>query len=523
MSQAFDPSSTPTQPQPQVVSRSEVIFSLNGELIRAQASDAPLMLADFLRTRRNLPGTKIVCAEGDCGACTLLKAAPYRHSAKPQFLPVNSCIIPVASLDGAQLVTVDGLADQTTLRGQSNSSAPYERKGLHPAQEAMVKCHGSQCGFCTPGFVMALAGLVEKRLERGDTESPIEEKEAKNALTANLCRCTGYSPIIEAACSIDLKTCSPIRSRFENPALQEKLQKAILSPLHLRAEEFEYYAPTSLESAGAYLNQNPSAELISGATDLGVVHNKRKKRLKHLLSLHLIPELHQITRVGKSRLRIGAKVTLSEVRDFVKGELIPEFAQFLDLFASPQIKNQATLVGNLATASPIGDTPPFLLVAGTTVQAYSVSSSGQIQIREIPIESFFISYRKTALEPGELITSIEIDIPEKGEILRLQKVSQRKDLDISTVNVAFRLHLDPQTRKISKPRVAYGGVAATPKRISSVENLLQGKTPDTVDLDQLAEGLHSEITPIDDLRSSQAFRRVTAENILRHFIQELAQ
>ncbi len=467
------------------------------------------MLADYLRRRKSMPGTKVVCAEGDCGACTVLKAPPFESASgkKRSYLPVNSCIIPVASLDGASLVTIDGLADR---------SAP------HPVQESMVKCHGSQCGFCTPGFVMALAGLVEKRIESGEIQKSIEAREAKNALTANLCRCTGYQPIIDAACSIPLNRCKSVRERHESKGTGSALGAAVKTSLLLKADEFEFFAPKTLDEAGRYLKKNADAKLMSGATDLGVLHNKRKQLLSKVLSLHLIPELYRIKKSGRAKVHVGARVTLSVVRDFVKAGLIPELAGFLDLFASPQIKNQATLVGNLANASPIGDTPPFLLVAGTVVHTFNGRVTGARRRRKIPIEEFFLGYRKTALVPGEFITAVEFEVPAAGEILSLRKVSQRKDLDISTVNAAFRLQWDSKKQRIKKIRVAYGGVAATPVRLSKLERLMEGAMPAHLDSGALVEALHAEITPLSDVRSSSAFRRVAAENLLLSFLKGLS-
>ncbi len=498
--------------------RTEAVFAINGQVIRAGAEDASLMLADFLRRRRQLTGTKIVCAEGDCGACTVLKAAPYsskRRSSPGRYLPVNSCIIPVASLDGSSIVTVDGLAPAA-------GAAPADQPPpLHPVQEAMVRCHGSQCGFCTPGFVMALAGLVEKRIDEGSTTAPISEREARNALTANLCRCTGYTPILEAACSISLDRCGSVRERHDSPTIRKELRGAIQKPLRLESDEFRFFAPTRMADAARFLKQHPDAKVVSGATDLGVVHNKRKARLEQVLSLHLIPELYAIRRIGKTRLRIGAQVTLSELRNHLKNGVIPEFATFLDLFASPQIKNQATLVGNLATASPIGDTPPFLLVAGAVVHAWNPRATGTARTRKIPIEEFFVGYRKTALKRGEWITAVEIDIPAKGEVLRLRKVSQRKDLDISTVNAAFRVRLHPKKRVIEEARIALGGVAARTVRLDACERLMRHRKPEEVDAAELQKKLQEAITPMTDLRSSAAFRRVVAGNLLETFLKEL--
>lgn len=494
--------------------RSQVSFALNGKLVSVEGEGASWMLAEFLRKRKALTGTKIVCAEGDCGACTVLKAAPFESSSKKarRYLPVNSCIIPVATLDGSSIVTVDGLA-----------SAPHEREGFHPAQEAMLRCHGSQCGFCTPGFVMALAGLVEKRIDQNQLQAPITEKEAKNALTANLCRCTGYQPIVKAACSIPLSKCQSVRKRCDTPKVRQGLRQGAKSPLWIQTDEFTFFAPTRLKEAGDFLRKNPQALLVSGATDLGVFHNKRKRRLQHLLSLHLIPELYRIKKVQKNRLFIGARVTLSELRDFLKEDLIPEFARFLDLFASPQIKNQATLVGNLANASPIGDTSPFLLVAGAMVHVFS-SKKGST--RKISIEDFFVGYRKTALRSGEFITGVEIDCGRRDEVLVLRKVSQRKDLDISSVNAAFRLKIDAKRKQVVEARMAYGGVAATPLRLKKTEKLMyklsKGEWNQPDFLETITSSLQSEIAPMDDLRCSSAFRRVVAENILRAFLREMA-
>ena len=498
--------------------RNEVIFTVNGQELRASADEASLMLAEFLRKRKNLPGTKIVCAEGDCGACTLLKAAPFEAQSRksPRYLPVNSCIIPVASLDGSRLVTVDGLADQSATSATQNKT-----ETLHPVQTALIKCHGSQCGFCTPGFVMALAGLVEERLAKKETSEPISEREAKNALTANLCRCTGYQPIVNAACSINLKECVSIDQRANTKSQLATLKGVIQKPLFLETSEFQFFAPTKIEDAGRFMKKNSDAQLLSGATDLGVLHNKRKQKFTKLVSLHLIPELYKIQKKGSSRVNVGARVTLSEVREFLKETLIPEFARFLDLFASPQIKNQATLVGNLANASPIGDTSPFLLVAGTVIHTFNGRETGTKRRRKIPIEEFFLGYRKTSLKKGEFITSLEFDIPAKAEYLVLKKVSQRKDLDISTVNAAFRVKPDRTGTRILEARVAFGGVAATPLRIEALEKALEKKSISELNIEDLAEMIHASITPLSDVRSSSAFRRVTAENLLRRFIEQL--
>ncbi|MBC7691826.1 MAG: FAD binding domain-containing protein [Methylotenera sp.] len=470
------------------------------------------MLSDYLRYERGLVGTKVVCAEGDCGACSVLRLRPMASSknlpqaARNIYLPINSCITTVAQMDGSSLVTVEALASQTA--------------GLTPVQQAMVSSHGSQCGFCTPGFVMALTGLVEKKLcdgvKKGARCTP---REAKNCLTGNLCRCTGYQPIIDAAVAIDLSKCASVKDQFYSLAQERELKKVLKDPVKFQNEHFSFFAPTTLKDAAAFLRRQPDARLIGAATDLGVVHNKGKIRLSKLLSLHLIPELYDVKKLSPTRMTVGSRVTLSELRHFLKDK-IPEFAKFLDLFASPQIKNLATLSGNVSNGSPIADTPPFLLIAQATIIV-----AGPRGKRSIPIEKFYLGYRKTALKPGEFISAIEFDLPKKTESLALYKVSQRKDLDISGVNAAFRITWsDAKKTKIREVRIALGGVGPTTLRLPRTEAALKGLTlksdPNSMRLNEVVEILHSEMQPLSDLRGTSAFRRVLVENLFLKFFRE---
>lgn len=459
----------------------KIRFYLNGTLCELPADLDPhsLMLADFLRRERSLTGTKVVCAEGDCGACTVLRyfehpghsSSRHKPHFEPVFVPINACITPTALMHGSSLVTIDALKTHT------------------PVQKAMVQCHGSQCGFCTPGFVMALTGLIEK------IEKPITPAQAKNALTGNLCRCTGYQPIIDAAVSIPVEQCESLEKKYATPeqrrVLRSLLKKSILSET--------FAAPTTLKETTRVLKMG--TRLIGAATDLGVVHNKGKEKLGRILSLHLISELYEITK-KKATFRIGARVTLTELREAVKKD-IPEFARFLDLFASPQIKNAATLVGNVCNGSPIGDTLPFLLVSQARV--HTLGKSGK---RVIPFEKFYTGYRKTALKRGEFVTAIEFEIPPK-DALTLRKVSQRKDLDISTVSSAV-------FRTPKEIRIAFGGVAATPLRLFKTERAVNQKQS----LEKILAHFHDEITPLSDLRASAAFRRVVAENLLKKNLED---
>jgi xanthine dehydrogenase small subunit len=488
--------------------RNHVVFYLNGTRREVGAEQARLMLADYLRYSAGLTGTKIVCAEGDCGACTILRydarVGSTAGTSTLLFLPVNSCILPVAQLDGCSIVTVDALGDA--------QGAPEK---LTPVQDSMRTCHGSQCGFCTPGFVMALTGLVEKKL-CAKKPGPITEQEAKNACTGNLCRCTGYQPIVQAAMNLKLDQCSSVAKRFFSKSQALELRKIRKSAVLLSTDDFEYFAPVDVKQAQRYLAKHKDARVLGAATDLGVVHNKGKLKLIRLVSLHLISELFEIEKVkgssAGSRLLIGARVTLSEVREALKRPF-PEAARFFDLFASPQIKNVATLVGNVANASPIADTPPFLLVSDTVI--HILGPKGR---RAVPLEQFFVAYRKTALKPGELILSIEFSVPEKTESVSIQKVSERKDLDISSINAAFRVRWENKgQRKIQDFRIALGGVAATPIRLAKTEKFLNGAKLDASTVERAAELVQSEIEPLSDVRGSAAFRRVLVDNVFRRF------
>ncbi len=354
--------------------RTQVRFYLNGKQQSVGGQSARRMLAEYLREERGLVGTKIVCAEGDCGACTVLRLDSVDStdgSTPSQFKPINSCITTVAQVDGTSLITVDALHDEN---------------GLTPVQKAMIRCHGSQCGFCTPGFVMALSGLVEKKQCQGEgTTAQLSAQETKNALTGNLCRCTGYQPIIDAAVSIPVSKSARLFDRFSSVGQIEDLKSIRKTPLLLKSDDFSYFAPTTPHEASTYLNRYPTAKIIAGGSDLGVLHNKYKQRFTHLISLHAISEVHELRELNDGatrRISVGAGVTLSVLRQYTKTR-VPEFSRFLDLFASPQIKNSATLVGNVGNASPIADTPPFLLVAGGTLRI--VNDSGE---RSLPITDY---------------------------------------------------------------------------------------------------------------------------------------
>lgn len=475
--------------------RNKIIFYLNGKRHEVGAQEGSMMLADYLRYDQSLTGTKIVCAEGDCGACSVLRYFPHVQGADSEnYIPVNSCITLVAQLDGSSLVTVDALKKD---------------EKLHPAQESMVKCHGSQCGFCTPGFVMALTGLCEKKLSQKETT--IDEVEAKNSLTGNLCRCTGYQPIIDAAVNIDLKECESIKKRFYSNEQEKDLNSAFAESLFVKSEEFAFFAPKTLSEALEYLKTHSDIRIIGSTTDLGVIHNKRKIKLTNILSLQLIEELYSQEQNG-DKVKIGARVTLSEFRHFIKSR-IPEFASYLDVFASPQIKNIATVVGNVANASPVGDTPSALLSLDA-----SVCIIGPTGEREVDLSKFFLAYRKTALMPGEIITAIKFKLPNKNSTVRFFKNSNRKDLDISAVNFAIKIEWTDESKKeIEDITIAAGGVAAIPLRFYKTEEYLKKN----LDIKGALQELHKEFNPLSDLRASSAYRHILIENYFKRAFSEV--
>jgi len=470
--------------------RDHIKFYLNGELQVVKGADAFLTLSDYLRYKKFLTGTKVVCAEGDCGACTILKAHPKPGAQeKVSFASINSCIGLVAQMDSSFLLTVEGL---------NNSEQE------HPVQTCMIKSNGSQCGYCTPGFVMAMAAMFERTKD-------IDERITKNYLTGNLCRCTGYQPIIDASLEV---AASPAAKNLFGQFSKKYLSKKVLTELRawqkedisIEHDNKTFYSPSSLKS---FFKKTRNFRVLGATTDLGVLNNKGRIELLSLISLQHIPELYEI-KVVDGRVRVGARVTLSELRRFLEKKTQIRLAEFFDLFASPQIKNVATLAGNVANASPIADTPPFLLALNATQTL--ISSKGS---RNCSLEDFYLSYKKTLLKPNEIIGSIEFDLPAPTDFIKFYKTSQRKDLDISTVNMALYV-----SRSSKKPtvRLALGGVADKPLRLKSFEKLYK-KEPNNID--GLIQAVQSEIQPLSDLRGSQGYRRVLIENILRSFLRDV--
>ncbi|HXI11987.1 MAG TPA: FAD binding domain-containing protein [Thermoanaerobaculia bacterium] len=462
-----------------------LLFYLNGREITVDGNDAFQTVAHFVRGLGET-GTKLVCEEGDCGSCSVLVGRPEGDAIV--YRPINSCIQFVYQMAGAHIVTVEGIG---------------RRKELHPVQQAMVACHGAQCGFCTPGFIVAMCSLFESR------QNP-DEIDVRNALTGNLCRCTGYEPIIKAAMSVDPATVRTMNERYPPNNLLPRLREATHNSLLIEADR-RFFAPVTVAEAVRFKADNLGTIIVQGATDVGVLHNKRGFDPPVVMNLSRIPALREIALSAESNpgeaqtLEIGATVTLSELEPFFR-EHLPQFARILHLFGAPQIRNAGTLAGNIANGSPIADTLPFLYVMGASVEL-----TGTAGVRRIGIESLYLGYRKLDLRPDEIITRIFLPLPAAGEILELYKVSKRRHLDISTITAAIRLG---QSRDgVTEARIAFGGVGPTVVRLRATEQFLIGKTISRETLRAAGAIAREEISPISDVRGSADFRRQLTQNI----------
>ena len=441
--------------------RNHIRFLVNGREHRAAGAVAFTTLANYLRQDAAATGTKIVCEEGDCGACSVLV-----RRGDGDFVPVNSCILSLIQLDGASIVTVEGLK--------------------HPVQEAMIACHGAQCGYCTPGFIVTMAGLFENR-ER------VDEKQVRDGLTGNLCRCTGYEPIIKAALSVSAP-----------PKVRDMFPQTIDAGDPVRVESF--FSPATLADAIAFKRDNAGCTIVQGATDVGVWINKRGFAAPAMLSLAKIHELDELRDDGGA-IVAGANVTLSAFESFIEGR-IPELHRILNIFGSPQIKNAGTLIGNIANGSPIGDTLPYLFVAGAELEL-----AGSAGTRRVAVDDFYLGYKKFDLRADEIITRVRI--PVVADVLKLYKVSRRKDLDISAFTAAIRLRTSDG--HINSATIAYGGVAPTVVRLPRTESFLAGKPITLGTFEEAGRIARGEVKPISDVRGSADYRAQLAENILPKF------
>lgn len=476
--------------------RKKILTKINHQQLEIDGDKAFMPLAQFLRTEICLTGTKVVCAEGDCGACTVLVAREIGKDGKLVFKSVNSCILPLYLIDGAQVVTVEGIKK--------------DDEHLHPVQEAMIACQGAQCGYCTPGFICSMAGMVEKLKSQNKS---ITEKKAKNFLTGNLCRCTGYKPILQASTSIDLNKVELLKDHYHDRSWIDQMKSIKSHSVEMHLDHKKVFLPTTMEEALAIKASDHHLKIVAGSTDVGVVVNKGKLQTPKTMALYHIDELKKITH-DDGHLIVGATVTLSEFEDYIE-TFLPELKKILHIFASPQIKNQATLVGNVVNASPIADTIPFLMAMDAEVLVKS-----QNAYREIVFKDFYQGYKKLNLNPDELVTGIKIPRLKTTEQIKLYKVSMRKDLDISATTFAGVVEVEKGL--IRSLRLAFGGVGPVVMRLGDIEKNSIGRVFDEQLFEEIAQSLPQYISPLSDLRASKEYRMLLSQNFLRKFYRELS-
>lgn len=464
----------------------EISFKLNGQTVLASGVDPHTTALSWLR-RQGWTGSKEGCAEGECGACAVLMLRPDGLGSR--FEAVNGCLLLLPSLADQEVWTVEGLSTN----GQ-----------LHPAQQAMLQ-GGSQCGYCTPGFVVSMAAEYYRK-NRKDFD--IE------ALSGNLCRCTGYRPIQDAANSLEQPSQDdPLAQRLSTSVQAVKsleYSPETGSPAQSRGR---FYRPVSLHELLHTLADHPTAKLMAGGTDWVVEVNQRFVRAKVQVDISQVPDLQTLS-WGDHQVEIGAGVTLSEAERWLQGR-IPLLEDWFPLFASRPIRNRATFGGNLGTASPIGDSPPVLLALQAKLRL--VGHAGE---RVVSLDNFFSGYRQTLLGPGEIIKSVCIPLP-LAPLARFYKVAKRRMDDISTVAAGFALQLDE--RMVQSIRIGLGGVAPTPVRAFQTEAFLQGKPWDERTVRAASEIIRSEFKPIDDHRGSAAYRTAMLGSLLQKFYAETTE
>ncbi len=467
-------------------------FILNDELIEDNTLPSDFTALRYLREKRGLTGTKEGCASGDCGACTLLVGA--LEDGELTYSTLNSCITPMQSLTGKHIVSVEYLS---------------KTGELHPAQQAMVESHGSQCGFCTPGFVLSLAGLYENKQS---SEQPIDRAAVCDAISGNLCRCTGYRPIIDAGLSMVKESAetSYVELMSKNDSIKSQLESLQTDP----HDSSNYLQPTDLDQLAHALKSNPEAVLIAGGTDLMLENTQRYRDFDTLIDVSRVAELKHL-HIGETSLTIGASVTYSELEDFSK-TLYPHINALLSRIASRQIRNRGTIGGNVANASPIADLPPLLLAFDADIQLLKNDGSTRV----VNIADFYQGYKQTQLAKDEMIASFDVSLDKLAQFHRFYKVSKRMEDDISSVMLTVRFEVDNGT--LTDVRLAFGGMAATPIRGLKAEAALTGKViNDEQALNQAIEALRSELTPLSDMRASAKYRLDMACNLIRKAWLEL--
>ncbi|KXO79717.1 FAD-binding molybdopterin dehydrogenase [Brucella anthropi] len=471
--------------------RHTIRFLLNGEKIELDRVSPTETLLDYLRLSAKLRGTKEGCGEGDCGACTVLVGKI--SDGKLVYESVNACIRFMGSLDGCHVVTIEHL------RGADGD--------LHPVQKAMIEFHGSQCGFCTPGFVMSLYALWMREPKPADAQ-------IEKALQGNLCRCTGYEAIMRAA-----RIISDYGTVMEDPLAAERahvLEQLTAMRDGVRVEVGEgkdrLIVPGDLDDFASILAAEPKATIVAGSTDVGLWVTKMMRDISPVVFIGHLEELRSV-REENGVVTIGAGVTYTEAFGFL-AKRIPQLGSLINRIGGEQVRNMGTIGGNIANGSPIGDTPPPLIALNAKLTLRKGAER-----RTIPLEEFFIAYGKQDRQPGEFVEAVHVPVPAEGSHFAIYKVSKRYEEDITATLGAFHLTLDA-AGNVETVRIAYGGMAATPKRASAVEAALTAKPWTEATVEAALEAYAQDYTPLSDMRATADYRLLAARNLLRRFFAE---
>jgi xanthine dehydrogenase small subunit len=466
-------------------------FYFRGAVHTVEGVSPTQTVLQHLREDLHCTGTKEGCAEGDCGACTVVLGSLVDGPGGPrvELKTVNSCIQFTPTLDGKALFTVEDVQ-------QADGS-------LHPVQQALVECHGSQCGFCTPGFVMSLWGLYLNH-----DAQPCTRRQIDDALSGNLCRCTGYRPIIEAA----RRMTELPRAAFDRAALAAALQGLQRSGgLTYSCAGRHFHAPRTLAQLAALRASRPQAVMLAGSTDVGLWVTKQMRELDDIIYLGNVAELQTIATDG-AMLEVGAGVSLNDAYAAICRHY-PQLGEMWQRFASLPIRNAGTLGGNVANGSPIGDSMPWLIALGSEVVLRA-----QAGRRVLPLDAFYLDYMKKDMRPGEFVEAVRIPLPRANVAFRSYKLAKRFDQDISAVCAAFAFELDGGM--VRQARIAFGGMAATAKRAPLAEAALRGQPWDEAHLADAMAALARDYTPLSDMRASSDYRMTAAQNLLRRFWYE---
>ncbi len=486
------------------INQNSIRFILDGTIITESGIDPTLTLLQYLREYRLSSGTKEGCAEGDCGACTVVVGELV--DGRVGLRSVNACIQFLPMIHGKALFTVESLK-----RGPGDK--------LHPVQRAMVDSHASQCGFCSSGFVMSLFALFK-------TSANPDRNQINDALSGNLCRCTGYRPIIEAAQKMQIQVDDPATTWLTSPAQLDPSpidaeEQALIDRLtsiqpdgnlQLQYENKHYHAPLELGDLARLIEEKPEATLIAGNTDVGLWVNKQMRDLADIISLSSVQQLKEIT-LSEDELVIGAAVSLTDAFHALEEEY-PSLQELFRRFASMPVRNAGTLAGNIANGSPIGDSMPILIALQAKLTLRKDTSE-----RHLALDEFYLGYQKKNLQAGEFIQSVHIPRNKSGFLVASYKISKRYDQDISAVCFAIVVGL-AESNRVSHIRIACGGMAAIPARAKRVEQALQDATWNLANVQRAMDEMDQDFTPLSDLRASSAYRLRVAKNLLHRFYLE---